>query len=248
MHLIRDRHLIFHGCVPVDEQGEFLAMEVDGKLLRGRELFDALDKVWHRALRKREPRDLDLLYYLWTGELSPLFGKDRMTTFEGYFVADKATHKETKNAYFRLIHEKDFCARILREFGVDDQQGLIVNGHVPVKLEAGESPVKRSGMAITIDGAFSEAYGDKGYTLVLDANRTWVAQHHHFGSVRSAITDGADIIPTIEDVRVFAETRTVSDTEEGESIRRELAMLEQLLTAYEDNVIPESRSPVAPRG
>ena len=248
MHLIRDRHLIFHGCVPVDDNGEFLAMEVDGQQLRGRALFEALDKVWQRALRKREPRDLDLIYYLWTGELSPLFGKDRMTTFEGYFVADKATHKETKNAYFKLIHDKAFCARVLREFGVDETHGLIVNGHVPVKLEAGESPVKKSGMAITIDGAFSEAYGDKGYTLVLDATRTWVAQHHHFDSVKGAITDGADIIPTIEDVRVFDQTRTVGDTEEGEGIRRELAMLEQLLAAYQDNVIAEHPGALESRG
>ena len=108
------------------------------------------------------------MWYLWCGPLSPLFGKDRITTLENDLIADAATHVETKNPYFQLIHEVPFCDRILEEFGVDPKRGLIVNGHVPVKIEKGESPLKRSGKAITIDGAFSEAYGDHGFTLVLE--------------------------------------------------------------------------------
>ena len=125
--------------------------------------------------------------------------------------------------YFKLIHEKEFCRKILGDFGVDVQGGLIVNGHVPVKLKKGESPIKASRHAITIDGAFSEVYGDKGFTLVLDADRTYLAQHHHFESISEAITQGSDIIPKIHAMCVFDPPRRVADTEEGESLRQEIA-------------------------
>jgi len=152
MLAVRDENVIFHACVPVDAAGEPLDLLVDGKPQRGKALFTALDGVVRRAFRERRTSDLDVLYYLWAGPRSPLFGKDRMATFETYFVADKATHKETKNPYFELIHDKAFCKRIATELGGTGDV-LIVNGHVPVKLEAGESPLKRSGMAVTIDGA-----------------------------------------------------------------------------------------------
>ncbi len=239
MHLVRDYNLIFHGCVPVDGSGGFLPMRVGGVEYRGRALYDALDAAVHRAFRDKDPGCLDLLWYLWCGPLSPLFGKDKIATFESYFIADKPTHAETKNPYFKLIHEKGFCRSILADFGVDEDHGLIVNGHVPVKIEQGESPIKESGQAITIDGAFSEVYGDAGYTLVLDAGRTYLAQHHHFESISEAITGGADIIPTIQDVTVFDPPRRVRDTHDGDTLRHEIAALELLLRAYRENVLPE---------
>jgi hypothetical protein len=161
-----------------------------------------------RAFRKQVQDDVDMLFYLWTGPISPCFGKDRMATFETYFVADKATHKETKNPYFKLIHEPAFCARILRELGVVET-GYLVNGHVPVKLEQGETPIKSSKRAITIDGAFAAAYGDKGFSLVLDAHRMYLAQHHHFDGSEAVIEAGADIVPTVSDVEVYEQPRTV---------------------------------------
>jgi fructose-1,6-bisphosphatase-3 len=215
-------------------------MEIDGRELRGRALFDELNLVVQRAVRTNDPQCLDLLWYLWSGPLSPLFGKDKMAALEGYFIADKHTHHETKNPYFELIHEPWFCEKVLAEFGCNPKHGLIVNGHVPVKMEKGESPLKRSGQAVTIDGAFSEAYGDKGYTLVLDAERTSLALHHHFESVSDAIHDGADIIPTIEHIRTFEHPRTVADTESGERLRNEIVALEKLISAYESNIIPEA--------
>jgi fructose-1,6-bisphosphatase-3 len=236
----RDLALIFHGCVPVSKEGDFLPFPVGGVPERGKALFEALQLRVHRAFRTRSEEDMDLLYYLWTGPLSPLFGKDKMATFEGYFIADKKTHEEHKNPYFQLIHEEGFCEKVLAEFGMDTGRGLIVNGHVPVKLEKGESPVKRSGRAVTIDGAFSEAYGDRGYTLVLDASRTVLAQHHHFESVEDAVMRGADIIPKVEDIQVYDRPRTVGDTEKGEEIRREIEVLEELLVAYEENAITEA--------
>lgn len=242
MYLRRDQNIIFHGCVPVDTAGNFLSMTVDGIPYQGKALFDALNGVIQRAFRTKAQLDLDILWYLWAGPLSPLFGKDRMATFETYFIADKATHKETKNPYFSLIHTPEFCEKILREFGIFDDQGLIVNGHVPVKLEQGESPLKNSGKAITIDGAFSEAYGDKGYTLILDAKRTCLAQHHHFESITEAITNGADIIPTIQDVRTYETFRSVGDTEKGEEIRREIELIELLIKAYQENAITEQQA------
>lgn len=237
MWLRRDRCAIFHGCVPVAEDGSFLAFPVDGVPLAGKKLFDALALVIQRAVRHRAPADLDLLFYLWTGPLSPCFGKDKMATFESHFVADKALQEEVKNPYFRLLDDKQFCARVLAEFGVDPEHGYIINGHVPVKLEAGEAPVKASGRAITIDGAFAAAYGDKGFSLVLDAKRIYLAQHHHFESVDAAVSRGEDIVPTVSEVEGYAAPRTVGETEIGDELRAEIAGLEALVTAFETNTV-----------
>jgi fructose-1,6-bisphosphatase-3 len=241
LYQVRDHNLIFHGCVPVDERGEFLPLHVDGHAHRGKALFDALECVLARTLQQGggfsdlAEQDRDLMWYLWCGPRSPLFGKDRIATLEIDLIADPATHAETKNPYFQLIHEVDFCDRIFREFGVEPRRGLIVNGHVPVKIEKGESPLKRSGKAITIDGAFSAAYGDRGYTLVLDPERTLLATHHHFESVQAAVRDGVDIIPMVTVVRDHDPPRRVADTERGAEIRRTIAWLERLTTAYRAN-------------
>jgi fructose-1,6-bisphosphatase-3 len=239
MSLRRDRCAIFHGCMPVDADGELLAFSVDGEPRRGKALLDAIEVVVQRAFRKRAPADAELLYYLWTGPLSPCFGKDRMATFETYFVADKATHEEKKNPYFKLLHDAAFCAKVLREFGVDERDGFIINGHVPVKLEQGEAPIKKSGRAITIDGAFAAAYGDKGFSLVLDARRMYLAQHHHFDGAEATLATGADIVPTVSDVQVYDRPRLVADTEKGDELRAEIAALEELVRAYETNSIRE---------
>jgi fructose-1,6-bisphosphatase-3 len=244
MWLRRDLALVFHGAVPVDERGDFLAFTIDGEPRAGRALFDAFERVVQRAFRQSEqqagsaaPADLDHFWYLWSGPSSPCFGKDRMATFEGHFVAAPATHKETKNPYFSRINDAAFCERVLAEFGADVAHGLIVNGHVPVKLAEGESALKRSGRAVTIDGAFAAAYGDRGYSLVLDAERVWLAKHHHFGSVADAVVRGDDIVPTVTELMVHPRPRTVADTEAGEALRGEIEVLHELLAAYADNRI-----------
>jgi fructose-1,6-bisphosphatase-3 len=239
--LRRDQALIFHGCLPVDETGQPLALEVDGSERRGRQLFDALDGVVRRCFRAGAgdaTADTDWFWYLWSGPLSPLFGKDRMATFETYFVADEAAHRETKNHYFRLIHDANFCREVARQFGLGSE-ALIVNGHVPVKVERGEEPLKRGGNAVTIDGAFSEAYGDRGYTLILSPERVAIAEHHHFESVAEAITDGADIVPRVTDIRRYDPPRRIADTEEGATIQAQIAALERLAEAYERGAILE---------
>lgn len=232
MYLERDGHLIFHGCLPVDAHGEFLPLIVDGRPRAGRALFDALDAAIARALHRPTDKDRDLAWYLWCGPRSPLFGKDKIATFELDLIDDPAVHVETKNPYFQLIHEVPFCDRVLREFGVDPERGLIVNGHVPVKIEKGESPLKRSGKAITIDGAFSKAYGDHGYTLLLEPDRTLLAKHHHFESVEAAVANGVDIIPTVTVVRQWDRARRVAETERGAEMARHMALLERLIQAY----------------
>jgi fructose-1,6-bisphosphatase-3 len=250
MALCRDANLIFHGCVPVDAQGQFLAFEVDGKRVAGKALFDAIDHVLARILNEASTglpdsplqtriADQDLCWYLWCGPLSPLFGKDKIATLEIDLVEEEATHVETKNPYFSLIHDVGFCDRILQEFGVDPERGLIVNGHVPVKIEKGESPMKRSGKAITIDGAFSEAYGDHGYTLVLEPDRTLLATHHHFESVEAAVREGKDIIPSISTLRTYQPFRAVADTEKGAEIRRSIGWLTKLVQAYREKKLKQ---------
>ncbi len=242
MYLKRDECLIFHGCVPADAQGNLLPLVVDGKLVSGRALFEAIETVVRRAVVKSDPCDLDFLWYLWSGPRSPLFGKDRITTLERYFITDKQSHRETKDAYFALIHDAVFCDKVLSEFGMDTKNGLIVNGHVPVQVEAGESPLKRSGKAITIDGAFSEAYGDHGYTLVLEPDRIVLAQHSHFDSVEAALRDGVDIIPKVQDIRVFDSPRRTRNTERGQRISYRIEMLERLIEAYQTNRLHERPS------
>ncbi|CAG0959821.1 fructose-1,6-bisphosphatase III [Phycisphaerales bacterium] len=237
----RDDVLLFHACVPVDERGEPLAMKVEGREVAGRELMDALGSVVRRAMRKRwfaVDDDADYLWYLWGGPRSPLFGKDRLATFETSFVADKDAHKEHKNPYFDLMHDAAFIRKVGRMFGCENDV-LVVNGHVPVKIEKGEQPVKRGGNAVTIDGAFSEAYGDRGYTLVLRPDRIDLAELAPFQGVESAIHEGADIQPKVTTLRKYPNVRTIGETSEGNRVRQNLENLERLIQAYYEGVVAE---------
>ncbi len=243
MWTTRDEVLLFHACVPVDDKGSPLSMLVDGREVAGRELMDSLGSIVRRAVRKRWFRkddDADWLWYLWGGPRSPLFGKDKLATFETHFVADKATHKEQKNAYFDLMHDAEFIRRIGRLFGCGEDV-LVVNGHVPVKIEKGEQPVKRGGNAVTIDGAFSAAYGDRGYTLMLRPDRIDLAEHSTFDGVDRVVEHGADIVPKMTTVRKFAKARTIADTDEGDLVRGLIGDLEELVTAYREGLVAEAR-------
>jgi len=241
MYLIRDNHLIIHGCVPVDANGEFQSLIIDGIPRKGKELYDVLNDLFSRAIESPTDYDRDMMWYLWCGPKSPLFGKERIATFEIDLVEEHETHAEDKNAFFALMHEADFCDKIMIEFGVDPILGLIVNGHIPVKIDKGESPIKKSGKAITIDGAFSRVYGDHGYTLILEPEGTFLAKHYHFESVEAAVRDGVDIIPSISEIRRWNPIRKVAQTESGEIIRIRIKTLKKLIIAYRKNLLQQGR-------
>lgn len=239
MWTTRDDVLLFHACVPVEKDGTPAKLKIDGVEKSGVELFDALGSVLRRAHRNRFAGvgdDADWVYYMWGGPLSPLFGKDKLATFETAFVADKDAHKEHKNPYFDLMHDAEFVKKIGRMFGVGDNV-LLVNGHVPVKIEKGEQPVKRGGNAITIDGAFSEAYGDRGYTLVIRPDRIDLAEHSRFDGVQAAVEHGADILPKVMTIRTYPKSRTLGETDAGQSIQRMMDDLETLVEAYQEGVV-----------
>lgn len=242
MWTTRDEALFFHACVPVDANGEPATMRVDGKDLSGRNLMDALGSVVRRSMRKRWSGlddDGDWIWYLWGGPRSPLFGKDKIATFETTFLADKDTHKERKDAYFELINNADFVRKIGGLFGMGDDV-LIVNGHVPVKVEKGEQPLKKGGNAITIDGAFSEAYGDRGYTLILRPQGIDLAEHAAFEGVNKVLDAGADIVPKVTPIRQYSTPLTIGQSAGGVRIRRTIDDLEALVGAFQEGLIEES--------
>lgn len=241
MALIRDKAVIFHACMAVDEGGGYQELEIDGVECRGPEQFDAFNRVVKRAFRagcRADQQDKDWFYYLWAGARSPLFGKDKMATFESYFIEDGSTHVESRNPWFDWLHDGEFCDRVCRDMGVEEG-GLIVNGHVPVRVEKGEVPVKRGGNAVTIDGAFSQAYGDRGYTLILSSSGDYLAEHHGFKNPVSVVRSGEDIVPTMREVRSYGDVRLVKYTDRGRQIMKQIEALEQLLDAYATGEVAE---------
>ncbi|WP_411847010.1 fructose-bisphosphatase class III [Roseibacillus persicicus] len=242
LSLRRDEALIFHGCVPTNEDGSFREVQIGDAKLSGGDLFRELEQVVRSCYREGAhtvSQDLDYFYWLWVHGDSPLFGKEKMTTFERYFLSDPETHKEVKDPYFHKIHDAEFCKRVGRAFGVGDDV-LIVNGHVPVKVEKGEDPVKRGGNAVTIDGAFSESYGDHGYTLVMGPNGIRLAEHSHFESIEHFLECQDDMIPSLRELRVHEPSRTIADTHESEDIHAQLCSLNNLLQAYRSGEVRES--------
>ena len=244
MWLQRDDHLIFHGCVPVDERGEFLPMSVDGQEYRGPGVVRGAWSGWWCAWSTSRPWPTWICSgILWCGPLSPLFGKDQITTLENDLVEEKAAHVETKNPYFNLLHDVAFCDTSWRSSAPTPSAGSSSTAMCRSRSTRGKTPLKRSGKAITIDGAFSQAYGDHGYTLVLEPERTFLAKHHHFESVEAAVRDGVDIIPEIMEVRRWDAPRRVGDTEQGDEIRSRIELLQQLVTAYRNNKLRQGDVP-----
>ena len=180
----------------------------------------------------------DILWYIWTGPNSPVFGKDKMTTFERYFIEDKETHVETKNAYYRLYDNEEIVDKILREFGLDATKSHIVNGHVPVERKKGESPIKCNGKLLVIDGGFSKAYQHKtgiaGYTLIFNSHGIRIKSHQPFLSVYAALTENKDIESKSELVETEKERLMVRDTDSGKKIKEDIEALKMLLRAYRE--------------
>ena len=183
------------------------------------------------------------MWYIWAGPKSPVFGKDKMATFERYFVADKETHKEQKNAYYRLLDNEEIINKILEEFGLDTNESHIVNGHVPVEAKKGESPIKCGGKLFIIDGGFSKAYQGKtgiaGYTLVCNSYGMPLVAHEPFESADAAIKNESDIFSDSVIVETMKRRLRVADTDIGMEIRERIHSLENLLQAYRDGSLVE---------
>lgn len=241
-------NLLFHGCIPMKENGEFDKIEVMGKSLKGKELLDYLENVAHKAYfgdkTEENQEAVDFMWYLWCGPKSPLFGKEKAATFERYFIDDKETHKEKKNFYYTLINKEEICNKILKNFEENIEEGHIINGHVPVKAKDGESPVKAGGKLIVIDGGFAKAYqsttGIAGYTLTYNSHGLVLAMNEPFESKNKAILDGLDIkSQTILKENILTR-KQVADTDIGEKLKEEIQDLKQLLVAYREGVLKET--------
>ena len=247
LYKVANGNLLYHGCVPLKEDGSFEEVSVYGRIFKGKALYDRLETYVRRAFFSTNPRHReegrDILWWIWCGKQSPLFGKDKMATFERYFLAEKETHTEKRNPYYDLLDEPEVAERILREFGLQGEHCHIVNGHVPVKK--GQSPIRCGGKVLVIDGGFSRAYqgttGIAGYTLTFNSTGLRLVAHRPFTSTEDAISTGADI----HSERVMAEdyTRrlTVGDTDIGESLRERIQELSELLEAYRNGTIAEKK-------
>lgn len=247
LYKVHNSNLLYHGCVPMDNEGNFKEVNIYGKRYSGKALYDVLDayarKGFYAQDREERRKGRDITWYIWTGPNSPVYGRDKMTTFERYFVEDKETHKEVKNAYYRLLDDEEVLNKILREFGLDTQSSHIVNGHVPVELKKGETPIKCGGKLLIIDGGFSKAYQGKtgiaGYTLVENSHGMNLVAHKPFESTEAAIRDETDIVSDTIIVETAKRRILVADTDIGAELKQSIAHLEKLLEAYMNGTLIE---------
>lgn len=249
LYKVYNGNLLFHGSIPLNEDGSFKAVQIYGKTYKGKELYDALEAYVRRAFYAvdsgEQAKGRDILWYIWAAPNSPLFGKDKMSTFERYFIADKTAHKETKNAYYRLLENEEVVNAMLKEFGLDTEEGHIINGHVPVHQSDGESPVKCNGKVLVIDGGFSKAYrkvtGIAGYTLIYNSYGLILSAHEPFTSTEAAVSKENDIVSNRVAVHYTSQRRLVGDTDNGKALKERIAELMQLLDAYRRGIIKEKK-------
>ncbi|MGL5753456.1 MAG: fructose-1,6-bisphosphatase [Paraclostridium sp.] len=249
IYLIYNSNLLFHGCIPLDEDGGFKKLNIKGEEYSGKALMDKLDSLSREGYFHTEENDdkrygMDIMWYLWTGGASPLFGKNDMTTFERYFINEKEIHKENKNIYFKLRDTDSMCNMIFDEFKLNKSDSHIINGHVPVESKKGESPIKANGKLIAIDGGFSRAYQKKtgiaGYTLIYNSYSLQLVSHQHFTNTEDVIIKESDILSTTAIVERKIDRKYVRDTDIGKEIEENIKDLKLLLLAYRTGIIKES--------
>ena len=248
LYHVYNGNLLYHGCVPLNEDGSFTKVNIYGTEYAGKALYDVLESYARKGYYAIDPEEKkkgsDILWFIWENKNSPVFGKDKMTTFERYFVAEKATHVEPKNPYYRLLEKEEIVNAILAEFGLSGQEAHIVNGHIPIEAKKGESPVKCGGKLLIIDGGFSKAYQPKtgiaGYTLIYNSYGLVLAAHEPFESVEKAVSDGNDIVSHTILVQHVVRRKTVADTDNGKVMRENIRDLENLLQAYREGTIVEN--------
>ncbi|MCA9937194.1 MAG: fructose-1,6-bisphosphatase [Anaerolineales bacterium] len=245
MYLVYNGNLLYHGCIPMHHDGSFWVFRTEGQEFTVQSYMDRFDMLARQGYFADDPAQkqygLDAMWYLWSGSHSPLFGKDKMATFERYFIADKATHKESMNPYYQFRDREETARRILAHFGLDPETGHIINGHVPVKVRKGESPIKAGGKLLVIDGGFARAYqketGIAGYTLIFNSYGLMLASHEPFESTQKAIDEARDIHSKTSILEANTTRLRVKDTDEGRAARRHIADLRALLEAYRGGVL-----------
>ena len=248
LYKVCNGNLLFHGCIPMNDDGQLMTFTIGGKERSGKRFLDYAEKTARKAYydkRGSEERQfgMDFLWWLWAGRNSPIFGRDRMTTFERRFIADEATWAEPKNPYYTYYQDRRVCDRLLMEFGLKGEHCHIINGHVPVKVRKGESPIKGGGKLIVIDGGFSRAYqstsGIAGYTLIYNSRHYRIVSHQPFTSKWNAVHKNDDIR---NDSEIFEKMETrmrVSQTDEGAELQDRVDMLMLLLDAYRSGAVTE---------
>lgn len=237
MYKVCNGNLMFHGCIPMDEDGRLQYLEIHGKKFCGKELLDELNTLVNKAFFSREAYACDFMWYLWCGAKSPLYGKDKLAFFERYFIGDKELCRERYNSYYTFSEDAKVCREIMRMFSIDEDKGHIINGHVPVKIKDGESPVKADGKLFVIDGGISKAYqqttGIAGYTLIYDSHSLSLAEHKPFDRENNG---EAPIIRIVEKPTIRA---NISDTDKGAELAEQISDLHELLEAYRSGEIKE---------
>ncbi|MDP4088884.1 MAG: fructose-1,6-bisphosphatase [Bacillota bacterium] len=248
LYLKYNSNLLYHGCIPLDEDGSLKKVKLRDKEYSGKLLLDRLDILaregyFHKDNPKAKLFGMDIMWYLWTGPYSPLFGKEKMTTFERYFIDDKETHIEKKDPYYNLRDDEKVCDNILREFGLNPEEAHIVNGHVPVEKKKGESPIKANGKLLVIDGGFSRAYQGKtglaGYTLIYNSFGLLLVSHEPFQSTEKAIKEESDILSSTVLLEQTVLRKRVGDTDVGAILQEQIKNLKLLLSAYRTGLIKE---------
>lgn len=241
LYNICNSNLMFHGCVPLNKDGSFERFEFDGQRLWGKKLFDFCERKVRSGFTaprgSKEKRDgEDFMWWLWCGKNSPVFGRTRMTTFERMLVADKESHEEPKNYYYRYHEDAKVIRSIVEEFGLDFETAHIINGHIPVKSKDGESPIKCGGKLLAIDGGFCKAYqkttGIAGYTLIYNSNNLRLVSHGPFEGINQAVVQNSDIISTTNVLEVKRQRQRVRDTDNGKRLISQIKILKLLLESY----------------
>ena len=242
MYLVHNENLLIHGCVPLKENGEFQSITLNGKKYKGKSLLDYFEASLRKAYQTphiSNDYETDVLWYLWSGECSSLFGKKEMTTFERYFIKEKETHVEEKNAYYALREEETTIKNILKEFGLNGADSHLINGHTPIKEIKGENPIKANGKLIVIDGGFSKPYqkttGLAGYTLLYNSYGMQLVAHKPFSSVKQVIEEQDDILSMKRLVDRPVQRKLVKDTSIGAKLQEEIDELLQLLNYHYHN-------------
>jgi len=234
-------NLLFHGCIPMEKNGEFSNVTILGKTLSGKKYLDYIEEIVRKAYFEKEDKYVDLMWYFWCSEKSPFFGKDKAATFERYFIEEKETHKEYKNPYYELINEEKICDKILREFALNPEEAHIINGHVPVKEKDGESPIRGNGKLLVIDGGFAKSYrkqtGRAGYTLTYNSYGLMLSANEPFDSKMDAIINETDIKYDIMVKQKEGKRKRVADTDIGRELKKEVEGLKMLHNAYMEGIL-----------